>query len=55
MGNDILIESVNTGIPIDEICKGLKQAIDEFLNDYPEWVLHKQFENNNGLTILSRL
>ena len=55
LGNDVFTESNNTGIPMEEICKGLQQAIDEFLNNNSDWVLHKRFENNNGLTILARV
>ena len=35
--------------------KGLWPAIEEFLNDNPEWVIAEKFENNNGLTILKRI
>lgn len=31
---------------------GLIPAINEFLNDNPEWVIFKEYTNNNGLTIL---
>lgn len=34
--------------------KGLQPAIIEFLNDNPEWILFKEYTNNNGLTILKR-
>lgn len=34
--------------------KGLQPAIIEFLNDNPEWILYKEYTNNNGLTILKR-
>jgi beta-1,4-mannosyl-glycoprotein beta-1,4-N-acetylglucosaminyltransferase len=44
-----------TGIPVDEICKGLGPAIDEFLKENPVWVLFERFTNNNGLTILKRV
>lgn len=47
-------QSVEHGIPVDEITKGLWPAIDEFLKDHPEWKLEKRFKNNNGLTILVR-
>jgi len=43
------------GIPIDEILKGLGPAIDEFLSDNSDWVLHEKFTNNYGLTILKRI
>jgi hypothetical protein len=44
-----------SGIPIDEILKGLGPAIDEFLSDNSDWVLHEKFTNNYGLTILRRV
>lgn len=34
--------------------KGLWPAIEEFLKDHPEWVLHCHYFNNNGLTVLKR-
>ena len=47
-------QSQLTGIPVDEINKGLWPAIEEFLETNPNWVLHERFTNNNGLTILRR-
>jgi len=47
-------QSKQTGIPVDEITKGLWPAIDEFLKEHPEWLLEKRYTNNNGLTILKR-
>ena len=47
-------QSAESGIPIDEISKGLWPAIEEFLKEHPEWVIEKRYTNNNGLTILSR-
>ena len=44
-----------SGFPRDEITRGLWPAISEFLSAHPEWVLHQQFTNNNGLTILKRV
>jgi len=35
--------------------KGLWAAITEFLDSNNEWVLHKRYTNNNGLTILKRV
>lgn len=34
--------------------RGLQPAIIEFLNDNSEWILYKEYTNNNGLTILKR-
>jgi hypothetical protein len=47
-------QSKSSGIPVEEIRKGLWPAVEEFLTAHPEWVLEKRFTNNNGLTILSR-
>ena len=46
--------SLKTGIPCEEITKGLWPAVEEFLAAHPEWCLEKRFLNNNGLTILRR-
>jgi hypothetical protein len=35
--------------------KGLWAAVQEFLDSTDEWVLHKRYTNNNGLTILKRV
>jgi hypothetical protein len=48
-------QSIETGIPIDEINKGLWPAIEEFLASNKEWVLHERFINCNGLTVLKRI
>lgn len=47
-------QSKMTGIPVEEIAKGLRPAIEEFLVAHPEWEKWKHFINNNGLTILRR-
>lgn len=39
-----------------ETNKGLWPAITEFLNEYKDvWILEKEYENNNGLTVLKRI
>jgi hypothetical protein len=48
-------QSVQSGIPVDEINKGLWPAVQEFLDFNSDWVLHQRFRNNNGLTILRRV
>jgi hypothetical protein len=48
-------QSKESGIPVEEILKGLWPAIAEFLEAHPEWVLHKRWSHNNGLTILKRV
>lgn len=47
-------QSRETGIPVDEIRKGLWPAVTEFLADRPEWSLRERFVNNNGLTVLEQ-
>jgi cephalosporin hydroxylase len=54
-GWDTKKQSVETGIPEDEIRKGLWPAIEEFLAAHTEWKLEMRYTNNNGLTILSRV
>lgn len=48
-------QSKKSGIPVDEINKGLWPAVQEFLDSNSDWVLHERFRNNNGLTILRRV
>jgi len=55
VGWDAAAQSRTTGIPVEEINKGLWPAVTEFLAEHPEWVLEKRYENNNGLTILARV
>jgi cephalosporin hydroxylase len=47
-------QSKQTGIPVEEIFKGLWPAVEEFLTLNPEWQIEKRYTNNNGLTILKR-
>tara|TARA_Y100000389_G_C17396228_1_gene482683 strand:- start:46 stop:717 length:672 start_codon:yes stop_codon:yes gene_type:complete len=46
--------SDKTGISEEEITVGLWPAIEEFIQDNPEWKIKKRYENNNGLTILTK-
>jgi len=48
-------QSKETGIPVEEINKGLWFAVEEFLNSNSDWILEKRFTNNNGLTILKKI
>eukprot|EP01111_Echinosteliopsis_oligospora_P017860 TRINITY_DN78_c0_g1_i1.p1 TRINITY_DN78_c0_g1~~TRINITY_DN78_c0_g1_i1.p1 ORF type:complete len:333 (-),score=92.52 TRINITY_DN78_c0_g1_i1:86-1084(-) len=43
-----------TGFSKEDLRQGLTKAINEFLEEDDEWVLHKRYTNNNGLTILRR-
>jgi len=54
MSMNIDAQSLSSGIPIDEIRKGLWPAIEEFLEANLEWYVKERFTNNNGLTILAR-
>jgi hypothetical protein len=54
VGWDALEQSKQSGIPIDEINKGLWPAVEEFLQINSEWYLKERYTNNNGLTVLAR-
>ena len=47
--------SKETGIPEDEISRGLEPAIKEFLISHPEWKTKEVFTHNNGLTVLEKM
>jgi hypothetical protein len=47
-------QSECTGIPVEEITKGLWPAIEEFIENNNDWYIKERFTNNNGLTILAR-
>lgn len=53
-GWDAEKQSKDTGIPVEEINKGLWPAVLDFLQNNQEWYLKERFINNNGLTILAR-
>ena len=48
-------QSTESGIPVEEINRGLLPAVHEFLEAHSEWKMVAQYFNNNGLTILSRV
>jgi len=48
-------QSLQTGIPVEEINCGLGKAIDEFLLENSDWILKEKFTNNNGLTVLQKI
>jgi hypothetical protein len=52
--SNIKAQSIQSGFPEEEIRKGLKPAIDEFLDKNSEWKVLARYINNNGLTILKR-
>jgi hypothetical protein len=53
--HDVNHLSAASGIPVNEITKGLGPAIAEFLQSNSDWYLKEKYTNNNGLTILARL
>lgn len=53
-GWDPIQQSNESGIPVEEITKGLWPAVVEFITVHPEWTIEKRLVNNNGLTILAR-
>lgn len=54
MGFDADEQSKRTGIPVEEIKKGLKPALIEFLQAHPEFGIKAHYTFNNGLTVLER-
>ncbi len=48
-------QSIESGIPVEEIVRGLRPAVNEFLAENSDWTLHKHYTNNNGLTIFKRI
>jgi hypothetical protein len=48
-------QSIDSGIPLNEILIGLWPAIEEFLKNNNEWKLKHRYTNNNGLTILEKI
>ena len=48
-------QTLESGIPLNEINKGLKPAIDEFLENNSNWKIKEVFTNNNGLTVLEKV
>jgi len=55
VGSNIKLQSIESGYPEEEITCGLQKAIDEFLQNHPEWRIKDQFTHNNGLTTLERV
>jgi len=54
MGWDARKMARETGMTEEQITRGLRPAVEEFLATFPNWKLEKHFSNNNGLTILVR-
>lgn len=55
MKYDAHAQSRESGIPVEEILRGLQPALHEFLQSNPEWKIATQYYNNNGLTVLMRI
>jgi beta-1,4-mannosyl-glycoprotein beta-1,4-N-acetylglucosaminyltransferase len=55
LGIDATENAKHSGIPIEEIYKGIWPAISEFLFYNKDWILHERYTNNNGLTILKKI
>jgi hypothetical protein len=53
--HDVAKQVQASGFPRNEIVKGLRPALDEFLAANKQWRLAEHFKNNNGLTILERV
>jgi hypothetical protein len=54
-GYDLNEQLKTSGFTVEEINCGLGKAIDEFLNNNPNWRLLEKYTNNNGLTILEKI
>jgi hypothetical protein len=55
MGWDARKMAEDTGMKEEELLQGMGQAIQEFLAEFPGWVMQSHFANNNGLTVLARV
>lgn len=40
---------------INRMKRGLWEAVSDFLNSHPEWVVQERYFNNNGFTVLKRI
>jgi hypothetical protein len=54
-GMNAIQQSELSGIPIEEINKGIWFAVEEFLLENKNWIIEKRYTNNNGFTILKRI
>jgi hypothetical protein len=51
---DAVQQSETSGIPVEDILKGLSFAVREFLAKNEDWYIKEQYTNNNGLTVLAK-
>jgi hypothetical protein len=54
MGWDVQQMATETGLTPRDLRRGLRPAIQEFLEAFPQWQRYRHFPNNNGLTVLRR-
>jgi hypothetical protein len=54
VGMETSLQSKQSGIPEEELVRGLRPAIEEFLAAHPEWSVHVELINNHGLTVLAK-
>lgn len=52
--NEDFYELYDQGRPESNLPKGLVPAVDEFINNNPEWFIYERFAHNNGVTVLKR-
>ncbi len=50
----VLHDTTSFGTRGEDGGRGLWPAVEEFLNDHPEWIIERKVEFNNGLTTLRR-
>lgn len=56
LGMNLADTQRSTGIPAEELLRGLQPALDEFLAEHStQWAVQAVYTNNNGLTILRRI
>jgi hypothetical protein len=55
MGHNISEKAFLSGIPEEEVARGLWPAVEEFVAAHPEWFIAVRYMNNNGLTVLERI
>jgi hypothetical protein len=53
-GWDAEKQSKDTGIPLEEINKGIWSAITDWLKENSDWIIYRKYEYNNGFTILTK-
>jgi len=54
MRDDVAARMKESGFPLEEICRGIWPAVEEFLQTNPDWELGARYVHNNGLTVLKK-